>query len=147
MSDLEFLTQAVDLAFNCPPTDKAFAVGCVIASADGTIISTGYSREWGESWHAEEVAIEKALREKKPLKGSTLYSSLEPCSVRLSGKTPCCRHIIGHGIVRVVFCLPEPSVFVDGAGMETLEKAGISVVQAGNKKLKKRVAEANPTVI
>jgi len=145
--DLEFLDHAAGLAFRCPPSDKAFAVGCVIADAMGNVVSAGYSREWGEGWHAEEVAIEKARRAQKPLKGCTLYSTIEPCSVRLSGKTPCCAHIAAAGIACVIFCLREPPVFVDGNGVETLEKAGISVIQKENDALKKRIADANPSVL
>ncbi len=146
MDDLKFLEQAADLAFLCPPTDKAFAVGCVIVARDGAVIATGYSREWGDGWHAEEVAIEKARGAGMSLKGCTLYSSLEPCSVRLSGKKPCCAHIAEAGIVRVAFVMREPPVFVEGRGQETLENTGISTVCTKNAALEKKVAAANAGV-
>ena len=80
-----FFLEAVMLASCCPPTEGAFSVGCVVADAQGNPVASGFSREWGPEWHAEEVAIEKARRAGVSLKGGTLYSSLEPCSVRLSG--------------------------------------------------------------
>lgn len=147
MDDLLFLEQAADLAFLCPPTAKAFAVGCVIVGADGAVISTGYSREWGDGWHAEEVAIEKARRAGSALAGATLYSSLEPCSTRLSGKTPCCAHIIDADIARVVFIMDEPGVFVDGKGIETLENKEIIVEKHPDPALLKKVALANTSVL
>jgi pyrimidine deaminase RibD-like protein len=107
----------------------AFSVGCVIVDSQGKLIATGYSREFGDDWHAEAVAIEKANRAGIDLTGSTLYSSLEPCSIRKSGKMPCCTRIIDHHIARVVFSLAEPAVFVDCQGAETLAAAGIKVVQ------------------
>ncbi len=114
--DRRLMEEAVELAFLCPPDERAFAVGCIIADANGKLVSSGYSRELGPGLHAEEVAIEKARRAGKSLKGCTLYSSLEPCHPRLSGKTSCAQHIIESGIARIVFCLKEPPVFVDCQG-------------------------------
>jgi diaminohydroxyphosphoribosylaminopyrimidine deaminase / 5-amino-6-(5-phosphoribosylamino)uracil reductase len=125
----------------CPPAERAFSVGCIIADKEGNLISFGYSRELGDGWHAEEAAIEKARREGKSLKGCTLYSSLEPCHPRLSGKKSCAQHIIDSGIARVVFCVKEPPVFVDCRGEATLRKAGLAVEQ--EESLKDRVIKAN----
>jgi diaminohydroxyphosphoribosylaminopyrimidine deaminase / 5-amino-6-(5-phosphoribosylamino)uracil reductase len=127
--ETRFLSEAVMLGTLCPPTAQpGFSVGCVIADAGGNLIGSGYSREWGEGWHAEEIAIEKARRDGKPLKGATLYSSLEPCHPRLSGKKSCTQHIIESGIARVVFCAKEPPVYVECTGEQTLKKAGVAVI-------------------
>ena len=143
--DRRFMEEAAALAFLCPPGDRAFSVGCVIADDEGNLISFGYSRELGEGWHAEEVAIEKGRREGKSLKGATLYCSLEPCHPRLSGKKSCSRHIIDSGIARVVFCLKEPPVYVDCKGEKILKEAGLTVEQ--DETLKDRVIKANAALV
>jgi pyrimidine deaminase RibD-like protein len=58
--DTELLRQAVELADLSPQNAASFSVGALIASQDGHVLATGYTREFGENWHAEEVAIEKA---------------------------------------------------------------------------------------
>ena len=127
--DMGLLAQAIELSFSCPPTDKAYSVGAIIATPDGVIISTGFSREQDNGCHAEEIALEKAQRIHVNLRGATLYSSMEPCSRRLSGKTSCTARIIDAGISRVVFCLREPPHFVTCEGAEKLKHAGIAVIQ------------------
>ena len=141
-ADERFFLEAVMLASCCPSAEGSFSVGCLVADAQGTLICSGFSREWGPEWHAEEVAIEKARRAGVSLKGGTLYSSLEPCSVRLSGNAPCCSHIIQAGIARVVFCMLEPPIYVDCKGVETLQAAGIDVKQDAT--LKSLVIKYNP---
>jgi len=139
--DEDLLAQAVTLGFSCPPSDKAYSVGAVIATPDGRVVATGYSREGDESGHAEEIAITKARRAGADVRGATIYSSLEPCHPRLSGKTSCAQHIIETGIVRVIFCFKEPPHFVQCEGSSVLKNAGIEVLQ--DESLAARVQEAN----
>ena len=141
--DKNLLAQAIELSFSCPPTDKAYSVGAIIAAFDGTIISTGFSREQNGGCHAEEIALEKARRIHAELRDATLYSSMEPCSRRLSGKKPCAEHIIDAGISRVVFCLSEPPHFLDCVGAEKLKHAGIVVLQIQDETLAARARHAN----
>ena len=61
-------------------------------------------------------------------KGTTIYTTMEPCSTRLSGKKSCTQLIIQAQISRVVIGIPEPSTFVEKCvGREELIKAGIQV--------------------
>jgi pyrimidine deaminase RibD-like protein len=124
-SDSHWLHAAHSLSKKCIPNATAFCVGAVIVDKNGNEIGTGYSRENGDRKHAEEIAIEKVLSEKEKLMGATLYSSLEPCGERLSGKKTCVERIIESGITRVVFGAYEPSTFVTGEGEEFLKRAGI----------------------
>ena len=124
---VDWMKEAVELSKRCPPSKTAFSVGAVLVHSSGRLIATGYSREVGAE-HAEEVALEKARRAKADLVGSTLFSTLEPCSVRASGKAPCAARLIEAGIARVVFALHEPNVFVDCQGAKMLADAGIDVV-------------------
>lgn len=126
--DAEYLDLAIAQSEKAEPSMSAFSVGCVIVSADGKIIASGYSRELESSWHAEEVALFRA-RDFKLSEGATLYSSMEPCSVRRSMRESCCEKIIKAGILRVVFALREPPIFVEGRGAAMLLEAGITVVE------------------
>ncbi len=126
-NDVKWLRLSIELSKKCVPVSTAFCVGAVIVDTHGKLIATGFSRENDPRKHAEEIAIEKALQAKIKLAGSTIYSSLEPCGERLSGKKTCTQWIIETGIRRVVFGAYEPPVFVQGRGEELLKKAGIEV--------------------
>jgi pyrimidine deaminase RibD-like protein len=123
-----WLREAIELSRRCPPSATAFSVGAVVVDAEGTALSTGYSRETGPRTHAEEAALAK-LGDRPRLGGATMYSSLEPCSVRKSSPLSCTRLIIDAGIPRVVFAYREPAVFVDCEGGEILAAAGVTVIE------------------
>ena len=126
--DRRFLAEAVDLSRRCAPSTTAFSVGAlVVRNAD--IVSTGFSREERADEHAEEIAIRRAEAAGQSLHGCTLYSSLEPCSVRKSGRRACCDRIVEAGIARVVYASAEPPVFVPGRGAARLRAAGVDVLQ------------------
>ena len=127
--DRAFLRAAIDCSRRAPASNTAFSVGCVVVAPDGTVLAQGYSRERGSQWHAEEVAIAKAQETGTDLSAATLYTSLEPCSVRGSGLTSCCARILDAKIPRVVFAMREPSVFVEGHGAEVLASRGVEVVE------------------
>lgn len=125
MDDLGWLSLAVDLAALCPPSQTAFSVGAVVVGPDGTELARGYSRESDPHDHAEE----SALRKTGVPAGSTIYSSLEPCSKRASRPKTCTQLILEAGISRVVFAWREPPLFVDCDGVALLEAAGVTVVE------------------
>ena len=73
--------------------------------------------------HAEVAALKTAGARAR---GSTLYTTLEPCSHH--GRTPPCTDaIIEAGVSRVVVGLSDPDPSVDGRGLDSLRKAGIEV--------------------
>jgi diaminohydroxyphosphoribosylaminopyrimidine deaminase/5-amino-6-(5-phosphoribosylamino)uracil reductase len=124
-TDTDWLKDAVTLSKKSKPANAGFCVGALIVDQAGMLISEGYSRETDRNKHAEEIAIERAKAANCDLKHATLYSSLEPCGERLSGRKTCVEYIIENGIPCVVFGAYEPSVFVEGIGEELLQKAGI----------------------
>ena len=70
-------------------------------------------------------AINSVL-EKRLLKESTLYVTLEPCSH--FGKTPPCSDlIINHKIPNVVIGCVDDNIKVAGKGIASLQKKGINV--------------------
>ncbi|MFI7624662.1 deaminase [Microbispora rosea] len=129
--DRQWLIVAIELARKCPPSTTAFSVGAVIVDAEGNEISRGYSRETDPRVHAEEAALAKlGTIDKARLRGSTIYSTLEPCSERRSRPRTCTQLIIEAGIPRVVIAWREPSLFVaDCQGVELLASQGIEVLE------------------
>ena len=124
--DRYWLAAAIEESRRCPPSDNAFSVGAVVVDAAGAEVSRGYSREGDPLVHAEESALSKV--DSIP-DGSTIYSSLEPCSVRKSRNVPCTELIRASGIRRVVYAWREPALFVDGQGVEDLRASGVDVVE------------------
>jgi diaminohydroxyphosphoribosylaminopyrimidine deaminase/5-amino-6-(5-phosphoribosylamino)uracil reductase len=100
-------------------------VGAVLTK--GTrILGQGWHKKAGQA-HAEINAIRDAQSQGHPLKDSTLYVTLEPCSTR--GKTPpCTQAIIKAGIKKVVVATVDPNPAHAGAGLQKLRDAGIEVV-------------------
>lgn len=127
--DREYLRRAIELAQRCPPSSTAFSVGAVIVGADGAVLATGYSREADPREHAEEAALGKVALDDRRLGGATIYSSLEPCSLRASRPRSCTELILATSISRIVFAWREPDLFVDCQGVELLRAAGRQVVE------------------
>ena len=128
------LWQCLELAKQCEPTATAYNVGCIITDADGQVLSRGYSRELPGNTHAEQCALSKMMSDKGNL---VLYSTMEPCSERLSGNKPCAQRIIDFGrMSKVVIAVKEPPTFIEQCqGVDLLEQAGIAVDYSGDKAL------------
>lgn len=96
-------------------------VGCVIVN-NGKIVGEGYHQAPGEP-HAEIIALQKAAGH---VEGSTIYSTLEPCSHY--GRTPpCVEAIIKANVRRVVIGTKDPDEKVSGRGLAKLKEANITV--------------------
>jgi pyrimidine deaminase RibD-like protein len=121
--------EAIELASSSPVSAEAFSVGALIVDADGGVLATGYSRETDPKVHAEESAMAKLTPGDPRLAGATIYTSLEPCSVRASRPLSCTALILRAGIPRIVFAWREPALFVDCEGAELLRAAGREVIE------------------
>lgn len=99
-------------------------VGAVIVK-DGKVLAKGFRGESGEGGdHGEYCALKKLTAGE--VEGSTVYTTLEPCSVRKSPKkTPCTNHLINRKVARVVFGMPDKDESV--YGHHTLIEAGIEI--------------------
>ncbi|ETI20650.1 hypothetical protein G647_06992 [Cladophialophora carrionii CBS 160.54] len=125
----------------------------------GDVLSTGFTLELEGNTHAEQNALTKLARDYEdrehtqgkeqeqeqeqkpgglgavltPERNVHLYTSLEPCGLRLSGATPCVQRIIATregnpdgGIRKVVFGAREPGTFVqDSQALRMLDDAGV----------------------
>ena len=138
-SHVDFMLQAVECAFQSTPVDTAYCVGCVIVK-NGEVISTGFSRELPGNTHAEESAIKKLEKKNISAEGCDLYSTMEPCSKRLSGNEPCAKRIIENNLKRVFVGVLEPANFVNCTGVQQLVDAGIEVIAVQAEGLKEKCA-------
>lgn len=128
-NDRRWLSLAIALSKQCPPSTTAFSVGAVIVDELNREISRGFSRETPDA-HAEESALGKLDPSDERLATATVYSSLEPCARRRSRDHTCSELIILAGIPRVVIAWREPPTFVhDAQGVEALRAAGVDVVE------------------
>jgi diaminohydroxyphosphoribosylaminopyrimidine deaminase / 5-amino-6-(5-phosphoribosylamino)uracil reductase len=99
-------------------------VGAAIATVDGRVF-TGHTQPPGGA-HAEVVALRAAAEGGASVVGSTLATTLEPCSH--TGRTgPCTEAIIGAGVARVIVGVADPDPLVAGAGVQRLRDAGVEV--------------------
>ncbi|MBF0217498.1 MAG: bifunctional diaminohydroxyphosphoribosylaminopyrimidine deaminase/5-amino-6-(5-phosphoribosylamino)uracil reductase RibD [Candidatus Omnitrophica bacterium] len=123
LRDEYFMKMAIGLAAR--GGDRTYPnpmVGAVIVRG-GKVIGAGYHRKAGED-HAEIRALKNA---KGPVRGASMYVSLEPCAHY--GKTPpCVDTIISSGIKKVYYAMVDPNPITRGKGTMALKDAGIFVV-------------------
>ncbi len=127
--DRELLARAAELAQRCPPSETAFSVGALVVDSDRVVLAEGWSRRRDPHDHAEESALADLGVGWRAAPGTTVYSSLEPCSARSSRPLTCTELILAAGVERVVFAWREPGLFVDGRGAELLAAGGVEVVE------------------
>ncbi len=125
--DIDFIKQAIEVSKNSPAKPTCFRVGAILADKEYKFIASGYTLEFGEGWHAEAVVIKKAKDAGIKTEGAIIYSSLEPCSVRASGKKDCSALLIENDIAQVFYALAEPPIFVTCEGNKKLQEAKIKV--------------------
>ncbi|KAI8682846.1 hypothetical protein LRP88_05189 [Fusarium phalaenopsidis] len=135
-----FMQRALGQANNSPPKPTNFRVGALIVRLDdNTIIAEGYTLELPGNTHAEECCLLKlaeqhgTTEEKLPEVFNTphaLYTTVEPCFKRLSGKLPCVERVLRQKqwITKVYVGVQEPETFVgENTGRKTLQDAGVKV--------------------
>ncbi len=135
MSDKSAMARAVALAQKgLGHVSPNPAVGCVLLSKHGTLLSEAYHKAAGLP-HAEAAALDQ-LPTGADLTGATMVVTLEPCAH--VGRTPSCAHKIAKlPIKRVLYGAKDPNPLVQGKGLEVLKNAGIKVVQLQAPGLKK----------
>ena len=96
-------------------------VGSVVVSRDGRIFDGATLPQGGE--HAEVISLTAAADESE---GSTLYTTLEPCS-HVGNTPPCVESIVNAGVTRVVVGILDPDERVNGQGISALRSKGLDV--------------------
>lgn len=128
---MKFMRKALEEARKAPDLPGAFAVGAVLVH-DGEILETGYTRELEGNTHAEENALAKlAKRGQEIPEGTCLYTTMEPCTYRLSGNKPCNERVLENPAIKTVFVgVMEPSTFVqNNTSRSTLEREGVIYIK------------------
>jgi pyrimidine deaminase RibD-like protein len=97
-------------------------VGVVIVK-DGKILATGYRGESGDGNHGEYCALKKLSE--ADAQGTTVYTTLEPCSTRKPPKKPCTQRLIEGKVARVVYGIADKHESVYGHA--SLVEAGIEI--------------------
>ncbi len=110
-ADKKYMKLAIRLAEKAAGnTSPNPMVGAVIVR-DGKIISTGFHKKAGRP-HAEIEAI-NACPDTSLLRGSTIYVTLEPCSI--FGRTPPCTDaLIRYGFGEVIIGSIDPNPKING---------------------------------
>lgn len=123
MDDVEAMDRALALAASVRTiTSPNPWVGCVLVSADGTVVNGATAAPGGP--HAEAAALDVASPGRA--KGATVYVTLEPCAHH--GRTPpCADALVSAGVTRVVVGIEDPDPHVAGRGLERLRQAGVEV--------------------
>ncbi|KKY37761.1 putative cytidine and deoxycytidylate deaminase zinc-binding region [Diaporthe ampelina] len=136
-----YMELALSLARKSPPKPTNYRVGAVVVDqSTNEVLAHGYTLELEGNTHAEQCCLiklteahgvpEERLAQVLP-KNLALYTTVEPCSKRLSGNVPCAERILRlAGAIRTVYVgVMEPKKFVaDNTGRAALEKAGIQFV-------------------
>jgi len=143
-----FMEFALVQAAKSPPASNKFCVGAVLVDEDkGEVLSTGYSLEYLQDYkgdrgttHAEQCCFikiadkhdlpEERIHEVLPA-NTVLYTTMEPCSERLSSNTTCVTRILRlkDAIKTVYVGIREPGTFIANKnGQEMLESNGVKVV-------------------
>ncbi|KAG6007426.1 hypothetical protein E4U21_006015 [Claviceps maximensis] len=138
---LASMQHALELAKRSPPRPSNFRVGALLVRLDdGQVVAEGYTLECEGNTHAEECCFLKLAGELSTTEDRladvvqsphALYTTMEPCFKRLSGKLPCVERVLRQkSWIREVYVgVQEPDKFVgQNPGRGMLAAAGIKVV-------------------
>ena len=127
MTEQDFMRLAVEkarLSKNEDQSGRYPKVGAVVVK-EGRVLTTGFRGENPKS-HAEYVALEISGKS-EVMAGSTVYTTLEPCTQRGPGKIPCAEHLVRRRVGRVVIGMLDPNKEIRGKGEWYLQERGIKI--------------------
>ncbi|CAK7896960.1 bifunctional protein Rib2p [[Candida] anglica] len=127
----KYMEMALEEANKCGETTTQYNVGAVLVN-NGEVLSTGHSRELEGNTHAEQCALNKYFEKTGTTnvpRGTEIYTTMEPCTLRLSGNLPCTERILSSNITTCFVGVVEPDTFVqNNSSKSKLEKEGIEYI-------------------
>jgi pyrimidine deaminase RibD-like protein len=133
--DVKFAEMAIAEAAKCQMRDgaKKPLVGAVLVK-NGRVLGISHRGEvsYGAGDHAEYILLDRKLTTNTEVVGATLYTTLEPCTVRGTAKDgedkiPCAHRTRDRHVSRVVIGMLDPNPDIQGDGIQLLQDAGIDV--------------------
>ncbi len=126
-SDIPFMIAAIERAKLSrqeagPPRPK---VGAVLV-ANGKELGKAHRGDLELGEHAEFGLLERKLAHDE-VAGGTLYTTLEPCTVRNAPKVCCAARIVSRKLTRVVIGMLDPNQLICGRGIRYLRSHRIDV--------------------
>ncbi|ORX63937.1 hypothetical protein DL89DRAFT_272854, partial [Linderina pennispora] len=110
--DIAFMRMAIAEARNCTSVESAYNVGAVIT--DGTQVLK-------HRLLSPQCALMALADKNISTANTTMYTTMEPCSTRLSSNVPCVKRVLNAKIAR-------PPNFVHCTGIEELRNHGVQVI-------------------
>jgi pyrimidine deaminase RibD-like protein len=138
--DADFCRLAVSEARKSISEDDAKPMVGAAVARDGSLLATAHRGEIPNN-HAEYIALELKLPE-AVLTGSSVYTTLEPCSKRNPPKIPCAVRLVQRKVNRVFIGMLDPNPDIQGHGVRLLRDANIEV-QFFPHELMKEIEELN----
>jgi pyrimidine deaminase RibD-like protein/NTP pyrophosphatase (non-canonical NTP hydrolase) len=124
--DRVFIEQAIDAAQkSISETGKTSPKVGVVVVKDSKVLGVAYRGQRAEGDHAEYTALEKILSEEL-IAGSTIYTTLEPCTTRNHPKISCADRLVERKVARVVIGMLDPNPSICGKGVRRLRDANIT---------------------
>lgn len=125
--DIKYMALAIEQSKRCSsePGKVSPLVGAVVVR-DGKILATAYRGEQEPGEHAEFTALEKKLGP-EIVAGSTVYTTLEPCTTRNHPKVPCAVRLLERKVRRVVVGMLDPNPSIHGKGFQLLRDHNVAV--------------------
>lgn len=125
--EIPFMLRAIELAEQCVSEDGKVSpkVGAVVVRGS-RILGEAFRGELKAGEHAEYTLLVRKLHG-VDLEGTTLYTTLEPCTIRNHPKIPCVNLIIARKIKKVFIGALDPDRRIQGEGQQKLVEAGVEV--------------------